>query len=136
MRCEVVDELSVEIKDEPGAVSHVLDVVAESGSPIRAFCGYAMAGAGNVMFVPKNVVKAKAALRKAGYKAILTTKVVIATALDKPGMGAKLLDKARDKGINLEYAYATGTGRGTGAIVLSTGSGVLARKLAKVLAGK
>lgn len=136
MRFEVADELSVEIKDEPGAVSHVLDVVAASGSPIRAFCGYAMGGAGNMMFVPKNAAKAKAALRKAGYKAITTSKVVLAVAPDKAGMGAKILDKARDHGVNLEYAYATGTGRGTGAIVLAPGSAPLARKLAKVLAAK
>lgn len=136
MGFEVADELSVEIKDEPGALAAVLETVSEAGVAVRAFCGYAMGGAGNVMFVPKSAAKAKAALRKAGYKSILESKVVVGSVPDKTGAGGKIAARARESGINLEYCYATGTGRETGVIVLAAGDAAKTRQLAKALSGK
>jgi hypothetical protein len=133
---EVVEELSVEIKDEPGALAAVLDALGQAEIAVRAFCGYAMGGSGNVMLVPKNAAKAKSALKAAGYKSIASSQVVVGTVPDKVGAGAKIAAKAREKGINLEYSYATGTGRGTGVIVLAAGNAGLAKKLAKALSGK
>jgi hypothetical protein len=130
---EVAEELSVGIKDEPGSLAAVLKVVADAGCGVRAFCGYSMAGAGNVMLVPDNATKAKAALKKAGYREIETQKVVVGTTKDKKGAGAGITEQARAKGINLEYVYATGTGKGTGVIVLAAGSSTA--KLAKALNG-
>jgi hypothetical protein len=131
MGFKVVEELSVEIKDEPGALAAVLGTVAAAGINVRAFCGYSMGGAGNVMLVPQNAKKAKLALKAAGYKKILTTKVVLGTLADRQGTGGKLTAKAQAKGINLEYCYATGTGKGTGVIVLAAGAKT--SRLAKVL---
>lgn len=128
---EVAEELSIGIKDEPGSLAAVLKVVADAGCAVRAFCGYSMAGAGNVMIVPDDVKKAKAALKKAGYKEIEASKVVVGTTKDKKGAAAKIVVQAQEKGINLEYAYATGTGKGTGVIVLAAGEGN--GKLAKQL---
>jgi hypothetical protein len=128
---EVAEELSVGIKDEPGSLAAVLKVVADAGCAVRAFCGYSMAGAGNVMIVPDDAKKARAALKKAGYKEIESSKVVVGTTKDKKGAGATITEQARTKGINLEYAYATGTGKGTGVIVLAAGGSVA--KLAKQL---
>jgi hypothetical protein len=136
MGFEVADELSVEIKDEPGALANVLETIAAAGVAVRAFCGYSMGGAGNVMLVPKSAAKAKAALRKAGYKSISTSKVVVGTVADKTGAGGQIAHRAREKGINLEYSYATGTGKGTGVIVLAAANAAAVRKLAKALSGK
>lgn len=129
---EVAEELSVGIKDEPGSLARALEVVAKAGCAVRAFCGYSMAGAGNVMIVPDDAKKAKAALKKAGYKEIESTKVVVGTTKDKKGAGAEITHMAREKGINLEYCYATGTGKGTGVIVLAAADGATS-KLAKAL---
>ncbi|HZU95824.1 MAG TPA: hypothetical protein VFF73_03890 [Planctomycetota bacterium] len=118
---EVAEELSIEIKDEPGSLAAVLAVVAKAGCAVRAFCGYSMGGAGNVMVVADDAKKAKAALKKAGYKEIESSKVVVGTTKDKKGAGATITEMARAKGINLDYAYATGTGKGTGVIVLAAG---------------
>ena len=57
-------------------MARVLKTVADAGVGVRAFCGYSMAGAGNCMIVPTDAKKAKAALKKAGYKAIESDKVV------------------------------------------------------------
>jgi hypothetical protein len=130
---EVAEELSVGIEDKPGSLSAVLAVVAKAGCVVRTFCGYSMAGAGNVMLVADDAKKAKAALKKAGYKEIESTKVVLGTTKDKKGQGAAITELAREKGINLEYAYATGTGKGTGVIVLAAGDQTA--KLAKALNG-
>lgn len=131
MPFEVAEELSIEIEDKPGALAQVLKTVADAGVAVRAFCGYSMAGAGNCMIVPADAKAAKTALKKAGYKAITSTKVVVGTVKDKKGAGASYTSQAFDKGINLEYSYATGTGRGTGVIVLNAGSQT--GKLAKAL---
>jgi hypothetical protein len=128
---EVAEELSIGIKDEPGSLAAVLKVVAKAGCGVRAFCGYSMAGAGNVMVVPDDAKKAKAALKKAGYKEVESSKVVVGTTKDKKGAGADITEQAREKGINLEYCYATGTGKGTGVIVLAAGAETA--KLAKAL---
>jgi hypothetical protein len=136
MGFEVVEELSVEIKDTPGALADVLETVSNAGVAIRAFCGYSMGGAGNVMLVPRSAAKAKAALKKAGYKTIASSQVVLGSVPDKAGAGARIASKARESGINLEYSYATGTGRGTGVIVLAAGDGAKTRKLAKALSNK
>src|SRR5205085_1318588 len=106
MAYEICEELSVEIQDAPGALAKALKAVTDAGVAIRAFCGYSMGGAGNVMIVAKNPAKAKAALKKAGYKAVTTSKVVVGTTKDERGAGASITGKAREKGINLEYAYA------------------------------
>jgi hypothetical protein len=90
-----------------------------------------MGGAGNVMLVPDDAKKAKAALKKAGYKELDSSKVVVGTTKDKKGAGAAITTEARKKGINLEYVYATGTGKGTGVIVLAAGTDTA--KLAKTL---
>ena len=127
----VMDELSVEIEDRPGALSTALAVVAKAGVGVHAFCGYSMSGAGNVMLVPDHASKAKAALKKAGYKAITAGKVVVGKTRDKRGAGAAITSMAQDKGFNLEYCYATGTGKGTGVIVLNAGKNNA--KLAKFL---
>ena len=130
---EVAEELSIGIKDEPGSLAAVLKVVADSGCAVRAFCGYSMAGTGNVMVVANDSKRAKAALKKAGYKEIESSKVVVGTTKDKRGAGADITGEARAKGINLDYAYATGTGKGTGVIVLAAGANTA--KLAKALNG-
>lgn len=131
MGFELADELSIEIKDEPGALAQVLSVVSGAGVDVRAFCGYAMAGAGNVMVVPRDATKAKAALKKAGYRSITTGKVVVGQTRDKRGAAAKIAEAARERGINLEYSYATGLGKGQGLIVLNAGKDN--RRLAKAL---
>jgi hypothetical protein len=128
---EVAEELSIEIEDKAGALAGVLKVVADAGVAVRAFCGYSMGGAGNCMIVPSDAKKAKAALKKAGYKAIESSKVVVGTVKDKKGAGAAYTTQAFEKGINLEYSYATGTGKGTGVIVLNAGAQT--SKLAKSL---
>ena len=52
MAFEICEELSIEIQDKPGALAAVLATITDSGSGVRAFCGYSMGGAGNVMVVP------------------------------------------------------------------------------------
>jgi hypothetical protein len=128
---EVAEELSIGIKDEPGSLATTLAVIAKAGCAVRAFCGYSMGGTGNVMVVADDAKKAKAALKKAGYKEIESSKVVLGTTKDKKGAGAEITEMAREKGINLDYVYATGTGKGTGVIVLAAGAQTA--RLAKAL---
>ena len=131
MAIEVCEELSIEIEDKPGALAAALATISRAGVGVRAFCGYSMAGAGNVMVIPTDARKAKTALKKAGYKSVGSSKVVLAVVPDKRGAGANLTERAYAKGINLEYCYATGTGKGIGACVLAAGKDTA--KLAKAL---
>ncbi|MBI3722611.1 hypothetical protein HY251_01450, partial [bacterium] len=70
MAIEICEELSIEIEDKPGALARALATIAGAGVGVRAFCGYSMGGAGNVMVVPTDARKARAALKKAGYKSV------------------------------------------------------------------
>lgn len=131
MPVEVTQELQVETKDEPGALAAVLATLAKAGVTVRAFCGYGMQGVGMVMLVPNDATKAKAALKKAGYKKVGSSDVVVATVKDKRGMGAQVAAAAAVKKINLDYAYASGTGKGNGVVVMAAGKS--SKKLAKAL---
>ncbi len=133
MPFKVSEELQVEVKNQPGAMAKVLRAVADAGVEVRAFVGYAMGGNGFVHLVPSDAKKAKAALKKAGYKS-KSNKVVVGTTKDKRGAAAAVAEKVGLKGINLEAAYATGTGMGMGVVVLSAGKA--APRTAKALGGK
>mgnify|MGYP006267835923 CR=1 FL=1 len=131
MAFAVTGELHVGVKDRPGELAAVLKVVAGAGVDVRAFCAYSMEGSGTVMFVPSDAKKAKAALKKAGYAKVGSTKVVVGAVKDTRGAGAKLTGRAAKAGVNLDYAYATGTGKGMGLVVLAAGKGTA--KLLKAL---
>ncbi len=130
MPFEVAEELQVSCPDKPGALGAVLKCVAAAGVAVRAFCAYAMQKQGICHLVPANAAKAKAALKKAGYK-FTASKVVIGAVNDKRGAGAEIAGKVGKAKVNLEYAYASGTGRGKGVVVLAAGKNTA--KLKKTL---
>lgn len=130
MGIEVTDELLVEIANKPGALADALGAVAKAGVAVRAYCAYGMQAKGWAHIVAADAKKAAAALKKAGLKA-KANKVVLATIPDKRGAAAKLAAKAAKAKVNLEYSYASGTGKGTGALVFAAGKATA--KLAKAL---
>jgi hypothetical protein len=121
MAFEIREELQVDIADEPGALSAVLKAVAEAGVDVRALCAYAMEGQGKVHLVPDNATRAREALARKGYEAIVTSRVVVGEVDDKPGAGERVTAKVAAAGVNLEYVYATGTGGGRCTFVLAAG---------------
>nr|MBI4575310.1 hypothetical protein [Planctomycetota bacterium] len=133
MSFEVCEELHVRVKNEAGTLAGVLAAVAGSGVAVRAFYAWGEGERGTVALVPTDARKAKAALKKAGYAEVSSAKVVLGSLRDKTGMGAEVAGRAAARGYNLDYAYATGTGKGTGAVVLAAGklAGRLARALSK-----
>lgn len=134
MAFQVKEELQVAVKNEPGALARVLRAVANGGVEVRAFVAYAMGPElGFVHFLPSDVRKAKAALKKAGFSRVQTNKVVAGSIADRRGEAARIAERAADRGINLDAAYVTGTGKGKGLLVLSTTAKKDVTKLAKAL---
>ncbi len=114
------DELMVEIENQPGSMARVLRAVAEAKVHVRAFVGYSMGPTeGYVHLLPSDIKAAKAALKKAGFAKITQNSVVTGAVKDKVGTAAEVAERAGAAGINLLAAYATGTGKGTGIVVLS-----------------
>ncbi|MBI4616381.1 MAG: hypothetical protein HY720_22410 [Planctomycetes bacterium] len=134
MAFQVKEELQVEVKNEPGALACLLRVVATGGIDVRAFVAYAMGPElGFVHFLPSDIRKAKAALKKAGLRRVQTNKVVAGPIPDRRGEAARIAEHVALHGINLDAAYVTGTGKGKGLLVLSTTEKKDVAKLAKVL---
>src|SRR5438105_4501257 len=121
MGFKVHEELMVAVPHKPGVLAAVLGTVAEAGVDVRAFIGYGMGPQNaNIHVIVSDPKKAKAALKKAGYK-VESNDVVVGETKDMRGAGAAIAAKAAAKKINIEAAYATGTGKGTGVVVLSAG---------------
>lgn len=116
---EIHEEITVSLKNEPGSLAKVLKIVGDAGVNVLAFCAYAMEAEGTALIIPDSPAKAKGALDKAKVKYELHP-VLVVKAEDKPGSAAAACAKVGAKGVNVEYCYASGTGKGLGSIIMRT----------------
>ena len=85
----------------------MLESVSKAGCNLVAFCGYATGpDAGEILMVPDHEGKARRALEAEGYKPEARTVLAVPTPPGK-GAGAKLAGILSERGINIEYAYAS-----------------------------
>ena len=120
MTAEIRDELTVLVRNEPGALARALRAAAEAGVNLLGFCGFVTWGEeGRVLLVPEHPAKALAALKKAGFN-VESHPVVVVRTEDAVGRGAELAEKIASKGTNVYYSYATAAGGGTALVVFRT----------------
>lgn len=102
-------ELSVILKNEPGALARLGGVLGESGVNIEAVAGTSREGTSRVQFVCNAPDRARESLAAAGIP-YTTRDVIVVKVLDEPGvLGDVALVMAR-AGINIDSLYVTTRG--------------------------
>jgi hypothetical protein len=101
-----VKQLTVSLKNRPGALVQMAKVLADAKVNVVALLGSSAGAQGSAQVVVEQISKAKKALDKAGMS--YTEGALEQFKLNnKPGALAKVTGKLAKKGINIESAYAT-----------------------------
>ncbi len=108
-----ITEIQVTLEDKPGTMSALCAALGKGGVNIVG----SMVTGGVVRMIVQDVPKATSALNGAGYKSS-TKEVAAAEVPNQPGALTTLARKIADKGVNIDYLYATTIGSGGNATVV------------------
>jgi hypothetical protein len=122
-------EIIVEAKNRVGLLSEIAGKLADAKINMQSLCCYCMEGQASFMFVVDKHAAAKICLKKAGYK-VSEQQVLKVEISNKPGELAKAAAKISAVGVDMDYAYATVTGR-TATVVVKTRDDAKALKALK-----
>ena len=110
----VVDVWAASIKDRPGGLAAKLDALAQAGTDLE----FAIArreskkpGTGVVFVTPIKGAKQIKAAQKAGFAKTTSLRGLRISAVDKPGLGAKLTKQLAEAGINLRGMSGAAIGK-------------------------
>lgn len=110
-------QISVALRNEPGALAGVCDALARSGINIYSLYGQGMDGRGEVAIVTHDENTATRVLQEAGYipKA---DEIIIIKVGDQPGEFAKITKKLARERVNIEAVYLLNRGQGFAELAL------------------
>lgn len=120
-------QLVLTLRSQPGVLARVARSLAAAGVNITALCAGDAAGRGKIRILTKDTVKARRALRAAGYRPTEEPAFVVRLA-NKPGTLARTAEKVAKARINIRSAYATTAGR-SAVVVITVGSPARARRI-------
>jgi hypothetical protein len=124
----IIKQLSVTAPNRPGQLARICESLAQNRVNIT---GLDASGPNKqIRLLVNNPNRAQKVLQKAGWNTRVEEAVVV-NAADRPGQLARIARKLAQRGVNINYAYAT-VGRGTSraAIVLGVSN---AKKAAQVV---
>ncbi len=104
-----IQQLSVFLENREGRLEEVTETVSNIGVNIVSFSLADTSEYGMLRMIVSDPVKAKAALKEAGFSAMLTDVIAIKLP-SKVGMLHELLKTLSNEDINLEYMYTLATG--------------------------
>jgi len=108
-----VKEIDLVLKNEPGQLSLVSDILGSNGINIIAFYVYTTGDKGCLKFVANDPEKAITVLRSRGYK-INTDEVIACETPNHPGGLNSILKPLKKAEINVGYIYPCLSSQGTG----------------------
>ena len=114
-----LNQLSVFLENREGRLDQVLDTLKNNGINIVSLSLADTSDYGMLRMVVANPEKAKAALRDAGFSAMLTPVLGVKMA-HKAGSLQACLSVLSKEGINIEYMYALATSGDDASIVIKT----------------
>jgi hypothetical protein len=118
---KLAKEIIVSENNKVGILANISKMLADSGINIQGIAGYTIDKEAKIMLVTEDNLRSVDAIKKAGYKAVKESEVVMAELINKPGALKSLTAKLAAGGIDLKYAYGTVCSAGCpGRIVLST----------------
>ena len=116
-----VKEIDLVLKNEPGQLSLVSEILGSNGVNIVAFYAYSTGDKGGLKFVANDPEKAIAVLQSRGYKMNIA-EVIACETPNHPGGLNSILKPLKINGINVEYIYPCLSSQGTnGTAVLILG---------------
>ncbi len=118
MGAERVQELTVTTPNEVGTMGKVFRLIADAGVNVKSFVAHVVSNQGVFKLITSNNAKVAGLMEGAGYTTEMSDVVAVVCA-DAIGTGADLGKKLGDAGVNIDYAYATGTGGGEAVAVFS-----------------
>ncbi len=136
-----VEQISVFLENEPGALSEVTQILGESGVNIRALSLADTKDFGILRLIVNDNEKARRALDQKGFT-VRKTDVVAVEVPDRPGGLAAIMKILAEAKINVEYLYAFVQQSGQNAIIIfrfdetERAITVLAEKKVPILEGK
>ena len=97
----------VELKNKPGELARVTEVIAQKGINIIGFSGATCGDAGSVVLLTNDESGTRRALHDAHLK-MREVELVPATIADMPGSLAEAARRLANAGVNIEAAIPTG----------------------------
>ncbi len=108
-------ELVVEANNRIGLLSEVAGVLYNAKINMESICCYCMGSQATFMLIVDKHAAARKVLAKAGFKTS-ERPVVRVDLSNKPGELAKAAARVSAAGVDIEYLYATASGRGASAV--------------------
>jgi hypothetical protein len=99
-----VKEINLALKNEPGQLSMVSDILGSNGVNIIAFYVSSEGEKGSLRFVANDPDRAATVLKARGYQ-IRMEEVIACETPDHPGGLNSILKPLKEKGINVDYIY-------------------------------
>ena len=136
-----VEQISVFLENQPGALSEVTQILGESGVNIRALSLADTKDFGILRLIVNDNEKARRALDQKGFT-VRKTDVVAVEVPDRPGGLAAIMKILAEAKINVEYLYAFVQQSGQNAIIIfrfdetDRAIAVLSEKKVVILDGK
>jgi hypothetical protein len=112
-----MEQLTILVKDEPGALADICEAFGRSGVNIKAISAEGLGEAGIIRVITEDVNTAKRALGREGYS-FSVAEIVAIELTDRPGELGKVTRKLADEGINIQYIYILGKEKGKTDIAL------------------
>ena len=121
-------QIVLSLQSKPGVLAKVSRSLADAGVNIVALSAAEAVGRGKIRLIANNPVKAKRALRKAGYR--FAEEPAFAVRLrNMPGALARVVEKLARGRINIRSTYATTAGPGGASVVITVSNPAKARRL-------
>ena len=136
-----VEQISVFLENQPGALSEVTQILGESGVNIRALSLADTKDFGILRLIVNDNEKAQRTLDQKGFT-VRKTDVVAVEVPDRPGGLAAIMKILAEAKINVEYLYAFVQQSGQNAIIIfrfdetDRAIAVLSEKKVAILDGK
>jgi hypothetical protein len=115
-----MEQLTILVKDEPGALADICEAFGRSGVNIKAISAEGLGEAGIIRVITEDVNTAKRALGREGYS-YSVAEIVAIKLTDKPGELGKITRKLADEDVNIQYIYILGREKGMTDIALRVG---------------
>jgi hypothetical protein len=102
-----VQAFVVDLKNRPGELARLAEVISAKGINITGFTGAACGDDGSVCLITNDEAATRRALNDASYTCH-ERELVVATIQDKPGSLAEASRRMASAGVNIEAAVPTG----------------------------
>jgi len=100
----ILEQISVEMPDQPGEMSRVSDLLGEERINIRAICASPFEGKSVIRLVVDNSAKAVKVLTSRGYKLKVENVIAVETPDHAGGLNS-VLKPLKENKINVSYLY-------------------------------